>query len=63
MSAAQNGPAAAVAKPGKCDHIVFLGRDTYVIKHNWRLDGARGEVLLVTKLVDSRNPNRTSNTV
>ena len=48
MSAAQNGPAAAVTKPGKCDHIVFLGRDTYVIKHNWRLDGAPGEVLLVT---------------
>ena len=63
MSAAQAGPAAAVTKPSKCDRIVFFGRDTHVIKHNWRLDAARGEVLLVTKLVDSRNPNRASNAV
>ena len=64
MSAAQAGPAAAVTKPGKCDRIVFRGRDTHAIKYNWRLDSAaRGEVLLVTELVDSRNPNRASNTV
>ena len=36
------GSTAAVTKPGKCDRIIFLGRDTHVIKFNWRLDAARG---------------------
>ena len=42
MSAAQTGSAAAVTKPGKCDRIVFFGRNTHVIKYNSRLDPARG---------------------
>ena len=62
MSAAEAGPAAAVTEPGKCNRIVYIGRDKHVIEHKWRLNGGvGGEVRLETKLVDRKNPNRTSN--
>ncbi|CAB1103076.1 unnamed protein product [Ectocarpus sp. CCAP 1310/34] len=49
MSAAEVGPAAAVSKPGKCERILWLGNQP------------RGEVLLITTLVDKKSPNRSSN--
>ena len=63
MSAAEAGPAAAVTEPGKCNRIVYIGRDKHVIKQKWRLNGGvGGEVRLETKLVNRKNPNnRTSN--
>ena len=62
MSAAEAGPAAAVTEPGKCSRIVYIGREKNVIEHKWRLNGGvGGEMRLETKLVDRKNPNRTSN--
>ena len=62
MSTAEAEPAAAVTEPGKCNRIVYIGRDKHVIEHKWRLNGGVGdEVRLETKLVDRKNPNRTSN--
>lgn len=58
MSAALNGPAAAVAKPGSCDREVYIGETRHVIKHSWRVH-ALG-VQLTTVLVDKRRKSRIS---
>ncbi|CAB1098401.1 unnamed protein product [Ectocarpus sp. CCAP 1310/34] len=61
MSAAEAGPAAAVSKPGKCERMLWLGGRKHVIQHKWRPNNSRGEVLLITTLVDKKSPNRPSN--
>ncbi|CAB1118945.1 unnamed protein product [Ectocarpus sp. CCAP 1310/34] len=55
------GAAAAVSKPGKCERMLWLGNQTHIIQHEWRPDNSRGEVLLITTLVDKKCPNRSSN--
>lgn len=60
MSAAAAGQAAAVTASGSCQRTVQIGPKQYVIKQTWRVADTRG-VLLVTVLVDERNPNRITN--